>query len=425
MSRRLAVLGALVAAALTPVMAAAQDGPPAASQEFTRIYDAKGLPAALAQLRTILADTTGAWRVDAIELVAGLPVRLAERGRAGDAVALVAALEEHFGDHPRYWSELAGAHLRAGDPAAAERALRRSLDLDPGQDEVAWKLAHLDELAAVVKVQVEAVGRYAPGQATGLRGPYVGQTPPGAVPEVFAPGLVGTLAHEYSITFMPDGREILFSRGGLGTFVTRETPDGWTFPEPLTLIDDAHLTEEAGIAADGRRVFFCARPRDMRGEREIWVAPRVEAGWGAARRLFQGMYPTAALDGTLYYTDTAGRPDYGAIVCRRPEGDGWADPVLVDGPGINTPAPDAHPFISPDGCTLIFDSYRDEAPGLYVAFRGDDGAWGPAHRLGEEYGIPFVGQGALSPDGKYLFFCLAGDLYWMDAGFLAELRETR
>jgi hypothetical protein len=29
-----------------------------------------------------------------------------------------------------------------------------------------------------------------------------------------------------------------------------------------------------------------------------------------------------------------------------------------------------------------------------------------------------VGQCALSHDGKYLFFCLVGDMYWVDAGFL-------
>jgi hypothetical protein len=29
----------------------------------------------------------------------------------------------------------------------------------------------------------------------------------------------------------------------------------------------------------------------------------------------------------------------------------------------------------------------------------------------------------VSPDGKYLFFNAAGDNYWVDAGFIEELRE--
>jgi hypothetical protein len=35
-------------------------------------------------------------------------------------------------------------------------------------------------------------------------------------------------------------------------------------------------------------------------------------------------------------------------------------------------------------------------------------------------GIPPARQAALSPDGKYLFFCLAGDMWWVDATFLTE-----
>ena len=31
-------------------------------------------------------------------------------------------------------------------------------------------------------------------------------------------------------------------------------------------------------------------------------------------------------------------------------------------------------------------------------------------------------DGDLSPDHKYLFFSLAGDMYWADAGFLQDMR---
>ena len=44
--------------------------------------------------------------------------------------------------------------------------------------------------------------------------------------------------------------------------------------------------------------------------------------------------------------------------------------------------------------------------------------------LHDKLGIPPVGQTALSHDGKYLFSCLAGDIYWVDAGFLAELKSS-
>ena len=57
-----------------------------------------------------------------------------------------------------------------------------------------------------------------------------------------------------------------------------------------------------------------------------------------------------------------------------------------------------------------------------VASGQPDGTWSPAVSLHDRLGIPAVGHCALSHDGKYLFFCLAGDMYWVDAGFLSELR---
>jgi hypothetical protein len=45
-----------------------------------------------------------------------------------------------------------------------------------------------------------------------LSGPYLGQKPPGMAPEVFAPGIVSTAAHEFSCSFTPDGKEFYFTR---------------------------------------------------------------------------------------------------------------------------------------------------------------------------------------------------------------------
>lgn len=380
----------------------------------------QGLEEAVARFRKALADTTGRYEFDGQELIRVVPNRLTMAGRRDAALELIKLLETRFGDHPVYWKELAGAHLKMLDPVGAEAALRRSLEIDPDQPDIPWTLGNLDRLTETLRVQIDAQDRYHPGENTGLQGPYLGQDPPGARPEVFAPGVLSTLGHEYSISFAPDGREIIFSRGGSGTFVCRWEEDGWTAPEFLVLMDEEHLTEEASIAPDGGKIFFCARPLDMRGRREIHMADREGAGWGAPRYLFPGMYPTAALDGTLYYTETEGRPDYGVLVKRvRLDGE-FGEPEVLAGGNVNTGAPDAHPFITPDQSLLIFDSMREEGTGLYASFRKDDGSWGEAFGLADSLGIPPAGQGALSPDGRYLFFCLAGDMYWVDVKVLTE-----
>jgi hypothetical protein len=49
-----------------------------------------------------------------------------------------------------------------------------------------------------------------------LKGPYLGQKPPGRTPEVFAPGIVSTGAHEFAGSFTPDGKYLFFSGGQRG-----------------------------------------------------------------------------------------------------------------------------------------------------------------------------------------------------------------
>ncbi|UCC31734.1 MAG: hypothetical protein JSU86_05540, partial [Phycisphaerales bacterium] len=44
-----------------------------------------------------------------------------------------------------------------------------------------------------------------------LRGPYLGQEPPGLTAELFAPGVISRKYDELNSVFSPDGRQFLFS----------------------------------------------------------------------------------------------------------------------------------------------------------------------------------------------------------------------
>ena len=45
-----------------------------------------------------------------------------------------------------------------------------------------------------------------------LKGPYLGQKPPGMTPEIFAPGIISNPdIKEFSITFSPNGEELFFT----------------------------------------------------------------------------------------------------------------------------------------------------------------------------------------------------------------------
>ena len=394
---------------------------PSAAALFEQTLAERGLEAALDRLREVLADTTAAYAVEPFELLRVVPNRLVLSHHHAEALELLEVLAGTFGDSPLTWFELGNAHLRCGNKEAARDALGKALAMAPDRADIAWMIEHLDSLLATLRLQVERERMFAPGESTGLQGPYLGQRPPGGVPEVFAPGIVGTTAHEYHISFTPDGREVYFSRGGVGTLVSRWRDDGWTAPEAIELLDAEHLTEEANVTPDGKAIVFCGR-RGLRAERELYRAERIGDGWGRAVKLFPGMYATATLDGALYYTARGEGRDYGAIVRRPRAGADYGEPVVVPGGGINSEFPDAHPFVAPNESFLLFDSYRQPGAGIYATFRQPDGSWSTAVLLNDRLGIPPVGQCAVSPDGRYLWFCLAGDMWWVDAAFLDELR---
>ena len=69
-----------------------------------------------------------------------------------------------------------------------------------------------------------------------LRGPYLGQKPPGMTPEIFAPGIVSTESHEFSCCFSTDGNEFYFTRRhpelNYPLIMVSKVVDGfWTEPE--------------------------------------------------------------------------------------------------------------------------------------------------------------------------------------------------
>ena len=67
-----------------------------------------------------------------------------------------------------------------------------------------------------------------------LTGDYLGQTPPGSTPVIFAPGIVSTAGkNEHTLSFSPDGTEMFLTRDpDRVTMVMRRQENGeWTEPQ--------------------------------------------------------------------------------------------------------------------------------------------------------------------------------------------------
>ena len=80
----------------------------------------------------------------------------------------------------------------------------------------------------------------------------------------------------------------------------------------------------------------------------------------------------------------------------------------------------AHPCIAPDGSYILFDVHGGSY--LFACFKKAGGTWGEAIDL-TRHGFNILAGGAyVSPDGKYLFFALNEDIWWVDSKVIEKLR---
>ena len=304
----------------------------------------------------------------------------------------------------------------------------------------AWRCASVSAAFSVLSFSLSA------GAAAQARpqGPYFGQTPPGSRPEVFAPGVVSTAAHEFACSFTPDGREFYFTRStspGSPTLimVSRMVNGTWTEPEPAAFNDrSAQMSFEPMVTADGRRLYFSSdRPLAPPSHAaqggppmlNIWYVEREGEGWSPPRNPgspfnpMRTMYVTMTSAGTIYTMDISAGMGSEVIGVARPVG-GEYQAIERLGAPVNVGTGNMYPYISPDERYLVF-TRRQGGPGsatyLHVSFKGRDGRWGEPRAI--DLGMP-AGAATVSPDGRYLFFSGGergrGDIFWVSTSVLNE-----
>ena len=307
----------------------------------------------------------------------------------------------------------------------------------------------------------------------GLAWAYLGQSPPGPAPQVFAPGVVNTGMHSRDFTMTPDGREIYFcvilGQYKLSNIVGCRFEKGrWSAPQVVPGLDQPGVHYiEPHISADGQKFFFASnRPAPGKAfnerDEDIWVMERQGNGWGEPRNLGAPVntpggefFPTTTVDGSLYYTgpDTEGK---GEAIFRSKLIDGkYASPEKLP-PQINAGKARYNAYFSSDGRLAIVPIWgRPDSLGgcdYYAVFHNEDGSWSEPVNLGAAINTPGSDEhsACLSADGKYLFFMSArmpaaeqmparltytyidglhrsapnGNpaIYWVDASFIEKFR---
>ena len=306
-----------------------------------------------------------------------------------------------------------------------------------------------------------------------LTGPYLGQKPPGAVAELFAPGIISKGQQEVCISFTPDGKEVYYTLGGLPYSVIlymKEFNGKWTQPKVAPF--SGRYSSECQLSPAGNQMFFCSGipltgTGEPKGNWDIWVVEKADGKWNNAERLpspiaseeYSADCPSVAANGNLYFysANIPGGFGKGDIYSSKFIDGKYSEPENL-GNNINTENYDIDPFIASDESYIIFSSNKPGGSGmndLYISYRKDDGSWTEAVNMGELINSdaheihPFVTR-----DGKYLFFCSTRrssydrysetpityeekmewlnkpgngfeDIYWVDAKIIEELRAKQ
>lgn len=254
---------------------------------------------------------------------------------------------------------------------------------------------------------------------------YLGQKPPGLIPQLFAPDIIQTEHREAEAAFSPDLKEFYFRRRGgkyeNNTLVVIQNKDNrWVESVVPPRAGEPFISPDGKILHLGNKY----RERTSDGWSEVKsLGPMFDReDWGIMRL-------TASTKGTYVFDDYKSNDVIRISMIKNGKRE---EPKPVD-KEINTGKWTAHPFIAPDESYLIWDSEKDSGFGnsdLYISFRQKDGSWGPAINLGDRINTEFSeAYGSISSDGKYFFFHRGyggdtGDIFWVDAQVIESLKPN-
>ncbi|MFT5677251.1 MAG: hypothetical protein ACI808_003203 [Paraglaciecola sp.] len=254
-----------------------------------------------------------------------------------------------------------------------------------------------------------------------LKGPYMGQKPPGLMAESFAPGIISKEGWELEGVFAPGMKEFYFTTNRKSATVIgfRQQNTVWKkyieFPR----------TGEIVFSPDGKRMYMAKGYKDRIGngwsERKSLGPIFDRKDWGIMRL-------SASAKGTYVFDDYKSND----IIRISTLKDGKRQAPEKMSSVVNTGKWTAHPFIAPDESFLIWDSEREGGYGgsdLYISYRQRDGSWGPAINLGDKVNSDkWDAYASVTPDGKYILFNRGTDdkgnidIYWVDAQIIETLR---
>lgn len=273
-----------------------------------------------------------------------------------------------------------------------------------------------------------------------LENRYLGQKPPGLIPEIFAPNIVSIDGRfEGTVSFSSELTEMYFAADNednkTSIYFSKFEDDTWTAIQRVDFTNGRKNEElHPFVSPDGKRIYFTAMDSAFVDEK-IWYVNRLEDSWSDANLLDSPInddlvfFPNQAKNGDLYYFNLSKFKTYYA-------------------PNKNGKFPEVkevefafghHAFISPSQDYLIVTARNEEEDGrndndMYVYFKMQNGTWTKPINLGETVNTNLNEKGPrVTPDGKYLFFGRAeregkiglANIYWVSTEVIERLKPQQ
>ena len=249
---------------------------------------------------------------------------------------------------------------------------------------------------------------------------YLGQKPPGAKAEIFAPDVLKDEPHDTPVISRDEtwiiigamGKGILFYKMTAGNLSLTTNPLGFDIPVVCNGVVVSPSENRVYIREwkDGRGYLYYI---DRKGD--DWTVPKYEE-IDSFGRTWQF---TATMNEDLYFSSDR-------ILVSVFDGDSHLKPVslkLED----NSDMLGTSPYISPDESYIIYSIDYN----LHISYNLHNGIWTTPLDLGPNINSEQYDHcPQISPNGKYLFFISRRDgpdwvTYWADAGFVEDLKPER
>ena len=268
---------------------------------------------------------------------------------------------------------------------------------------------------------------------------YLGQKPPGLIPEVFAPDIVSIDGRfEGAISFSSELTEMYFAANNkdeeTSIYFSKLEDDKWTTIKRVDFTNRKKNEEmHPFVSPDGKRIYFTAMDSAFTDEK-IWYVNRIEDSWSDAILLDSPInddlvfFPNQAKNGDLYYFNLSKFKTYYA-----PNKNGAFPEVREVALEFGH-----HAFISPSQDYLIVTAQNEEEGrkdnDMYVYFKEKDGTWTKPINLGNTINTSFNEKSPrISPDGKYLFFGRderdiepgLANIYWVSTEIIEKIRRQQ